>query len=102
MINGVKLVESWSRSISDYTDGDGLNPGYNVYVLENGDKFFTRYTCLAANAGEGKISSSCTAQITGGTGKLAGMRGVIRSTNSANPKAGFNENQTDIEYYIQK
>ena len=102
MINGVKLVESWSRSVSDYMDGNGLNPGYNEYVLENGDKFFTRYTCLATNAGEGKIKSTCTAQITGGTGKLAGMHGVVRSTNSANPKVGFNENQTDIEYYIQK
>jgi hypothetical protein len=30
------------------------------------------------------------------------MRGSVHSTNSANPKAGFNENQTNIEYYIQK
>ena len=102
MINGVKLIESWSRSFSDYTDGNGLNPGYNEYVLENGDKFFSRYTCVATNAGEGKINTTCTAQITGGTGKLTGIRGVVRASNSADPKAGFNENQTDIEYYLQK
>jgi hypothetical protein len=102
MINGVKLMESWSRSVSDYMDGNGLNPGYNVYVLENGDKFFTRYNCLATNAGEGKINSTCIAQITGGTGKLLGIRGLVRSTNTADPKAGFNENQTDIEYYMEK
>lgn len=102
MINGVKLVESWSRSFSDYTDGNGLNPGYNVYVLENGDKFFTRYTCVAANAGGGKISTTCTAQITGGTGKFASIRGVVRSANAADPKAGFNENQTEIEYWMGK
>jgi hypothetical protein len=102
VINGTKLVESWSRAFSDYMDANGVNPGYNIYVLENGDKFFSRYTCVATNNGEGTLNTACTAQITGGTGKLANMRGVLRSTNVSNPKAGFNENQTEIEYYLEK
>jgi hypothetical protein len=102
MINGIKLVESWSHGISDYTDGNGLNPGYNMYVLENGDKFYTRYTCVATCTGEGKLDSKCVAPITGGTGKFANIRGVIRSANTADPKAGFNENQTEIEYWMEK
>jgi hypothetical protein len=40
VFNGVKLVESWSRGTSDYNDSNGLTTGYDVYVLENGDKFF--------------------------------------------------------------
>jgi hypothetical protein len=102
VINGVKLVESWTRAISDYTDGNGLNPGYTVYVLENGDKFFSRYTCVATSTGEGKVNTNCVAQITGGTGQFARIRGVVRSSNTADPKAGFNENQSDIEYWIEK
>jgi hypothetical protein len=102
VINGLKLVENWSRGFSDYTDGNGLNPGYSEYVLENGDKFFTRFTCVAASPGEGKIDTTCTAQITGGTGKLSNIRGVIRSSNKADPKSGFNENQAEVEYYMAK
>jgi hypothetical protein len=102
VINGVKLVETWGRAISDYTDGNGLNPSYNIYVLENGDKFFSRSTCVATSTGGGKIDSKCVAQITGGTGKFSGIRGVVRAVNAADPKAGFNENQTDIEYWMEK
>ena len=102
VIAGLKLVENWSRAFSDYTDGNGLNPGYSEYVLENGDKFFTRFTCIAASPGDGKIDTTCTAQITGGTGKLSNIRGVIRSSNKADPKAGFNENQAEIEYYMAR
>jgi hypothetical protein len=102
VINGVKLAESWTRAVSDYTDGNGLNPGYTVYVLENGDKFFTRYTCVATSAGEGKVNTNCVAQITGGTGQFSRIRGVVRSANTADPKAGFNENQSEIEYWIEK
>jgi hypothetical protein len=102
VINGLKLVENWSRAFSDYTDGNGLNPGYSEYLFENGDKFFTRFTCVAASPGEGKIDTTCTALITGGTGKFSNIRGVIRSSNKADPKAGFNENQAEIEYYMAK
>jgi hypothetical protein len=38
--------------------------------------------------------------ITGGTGKLAGIHGTVRTFGTAEPKAGINENQTDIEYAI--
>jgi hypothetical protein len=102
MFNGVKLVESWARGTSDYTDSNGLTTGHDVYVLENGDKFFDRYACVAQNFGAGKFTATCTNSITGGTGKFAGIRGVGRSVNAFDPKAGFNENQTDIEYWIEK
>jgi hypothetical protein len=102
VIGGVKLKEQWTRAISDYVDNNGTANLYNVYVLENGDKFFTRTTLTAHNAGGGKLTNVSVGNITGGTGKLAGIQGIVRSSGTANPKAGFTETQTDIEYSIGK
>jgi hypothetical protein len=102
VINGIKIKETWTRGISDYVDNNGTVTVYNVYVLESGDKFFSRGTTLARSAGPGKLSNMTVAYITGGTGKLAGIQGFVRSTGSADPKAGVNETQTEIEYSIGK
>jgi hypothetical protein len=102
MINGVKLMESWSRGVTDYIDGNGPNTTYNVYILENGDKFFTRAALVAQSPGSGKIATTSAGPITGGTGKLVGIQGIIRTTGTAEPKAGVNENQTEIDFSIGK
>ena len=102
MINGVKLKETWTRGLSDYTDNSGVSTNYTVYVLENGDKFFARTTTLAHSAGGGKLTTSSAGTITGGTGKLVGIQGTMRATGAADPKAGINENATEIEYWIAK
>ena len=36
VINGLKLVEAWTRGTADYIDGNGPDPLYIVYVMENG------------------------------------------------------------------
>jgi hypothetical protein len=102
VINGVKVKEQWTRGISDYVDNNGTATTYAVYVLENGDKLFTRGTVLAHSAGSGKQTNSTIQYITGGTGKLAGIQGIVRTTGSAEPKAGVNETQVDIEYSMGK
>jgi len=102
MINGLKLVEQWTRGTSDYTDNNGTAYTYGVYVMENGDKFFSRTTVLAQSVGSEKFTNATVGYITGGTGKLAGIEGIVRSTGSAEPKAGVNENQTDLEYWFSK
>ncbi len=102
VINGMKMKEQWTRGVSDYVDNNGTATTYNVYVLDNGDKFFTRGTVLARSAGPGKLSNMTVAYITGGTGKLAGIAGIVRTTGSAEPKAGVNETQVEIEYTIGK
>jgi hypothetical protein len=50
----------------------------------------------------GKPSTTSVETITGGTGKLVGIRGMIRASGAADPKAGFNETQAEIEYWIEK
>ena len=102
VIDGMKIKEQWTRGISDYIDNNGTATTYGVYVLENGDKFFTRVTVLAHSVGSGQFTNMSVGYITGGTGKLAGIEGIIRSSGSSNPKSGFNEVQTDIEYSIGK
>jgi hypothetical protein len=102
VINGVKMKEQWTRGISDYVDNNGTATTYSVYVLENGDKFFTRGTTLARSAGPGKLTNMTVSYISGGTGKLAGIQGFVRTTGSAEPKAGVNETQVEIEYSIGK
>jgi hypothetical protein len=100
VINGIKLKEQWTRGASDYIDNNGTANNYNVFVMENGDKFFTHTTVLAQNAGPGKLSNVTVGHITGGTGKFTGMQGIIRTSGTAEPKAGLNETQTEIEYWI--
>ena len=102
VISGVAIKEQWTRGISDYTDNNGPGTTYGVYVLENGDKFFTRSSLVAQSSGAGKLTASTVGYIIGGTGKFAGINGIVRTVNTADPKAGVNEGQTEIEYTLAK
>jgi hypothetical protein len=102
MVTGVKLKESWTRATSDYTDGTGPGIVYIIYVFENDDKIFARGTVVTQNAGTGKLTSATAATITGGTGKFSGIQGLVRTSTSSDPKTGFNEAQSEMEYWFGK
>jgi hypothetical protein len=102
VINGFKLTEMWTRGVTDLIDGTGSSVNYSVYMLENGDKFFSRTALVAQSLGSGKFTTTSAGTVTGGTGKLAGIQGTLRTTGNAQPTAGVNENQTDIEYWFAK
>ena len=100
-INGMKIVESWARGISDYTNNNGEAITYGVYVLENGDKFFTRGSLVAVQSPEASnLTATTVGPITGGTGKLARINGMARTTTLANPSTGLNETQVELEYWL--
>jgi hypothetical protein len=101
VINGLKLVEEWQRTIADYIDTNGSGTTYLVYLMENGDKFFARSALLVQNT-SGKFTATQVGPITGGTGKFVGMRGILRITNNFDYKTGFSEGQVDMEYSIGK
>jgi hypothetical protein len=101
VINGLKLVESWERATGDRYDGNGDGTDYLVFVMENGDKFFARMSLAVQNVA-GKLSATNVGHITGGTGKFAGIQGIVRGAANFNYATGFNENQTDIEYWFPK
>jgi hypothetical protein len=101
VMKGKKIVESWTRGFSDYTSNNGEGTTYGVYVLENGDRFFTRGALIAAQKPESSnLTALVVGPITGGTGTLAKINGMARISGTANPHAGTNEIQVDIEYWL--
>ena len=95
------VMESWTRGISDYTNNNGEATIYGVYVLENGDKFFTRGSLIAVQTPEASnLTATTVGPITGGTGKLSRINGMARTSTTANPTTGLNETQVDIEYWL--
>ncbi|WP_141342894.1 hypothetical protein [Bradyrhizobium sp. USDA 3458] len=91
VVHGLKIKETWTRGVSDYVDNNGPGSIYTVYAFENGDKLFTRGPVLAHSGGPGTLSGTTVSYITGGTGTLANIRGIARTTGHADPKAGMNE-----------
>ena len=97
----MKIVESWTRGISDYTNNSGNATTYSIYVLDNGDKFFTRGSLVAIQGREARNLTATTARpIIGGTGKLARINGMARMITLANPQTGMNETQIEIDYWL--
>jgi hypothetical protein len=101
IINGVKLIEARERGTADRIDGNGPGISYWMFVMENGDRFFARSASLVQTIA-GKLSASQVGNITGGTGKFAGMQGILRTTVNFNPTAGYAETSGDIEYSMGK
>jgi hypothetical protein len=102
-IGGLKLVEAFTRGTGELTDGNGNTAGYFVLVVENGDKVFARYTSVVQSA-SGKITATTVGDITGGTGRLAGIHGFIRSVINIDPRPGGvpGDSQYEIDYSIGK
>jgi hypothetical protein len=101
MIGGMKIVESWTRGVSDYTNNSGEARTYGIYVLDNGDKFFTRGSLVAIQGSDARNLTATTAgPITGGTGKLARISGMARMITVATPQSGTNETQVEIDYWL--
>jgi hypothetical protein len=101
VINGSKLVEESVRGMTELTGDGGSSTVYGVYVLESGDKFFGKILQVNRNSA-GKVTATGIGPITGGTGKLADMHGVVSFVVNFDVKSGFNEGQTDIDYTIGK
>jgi hypothetical protein len=101
IIDGLKVVDWWVRGIGDRVEGNGPATQYNEFVMENGDKFYARVDGLVQNTST-NLTSTQVGYITGGTGRFATIRGIIRATTNFNYNTGFNENQFEIEYSTGK
>ena len=92
--------------MSDYTDTNGANTNYVECVRENGDKFYSRQTTVSQSTvaadGKRKNVANGAGVITGGTGKFATIKGVVRTMNVFDAKAGINDGETELEYLIGK
>lgn len=106
MFNGIRVVESWNRGYSDYTELNGRHWGYGFHILENGDKIFYRndgssQTVVSAD-GAKKSTATGVTTLTGGTGNFRGIHGTLRYVTIFDPKAGLNEGQTEGTYYMEE
>jgi len=101
-INGLKLAEGWNRGTGDLTDGYGTATGYQLYVMENGDRFFVRAANVTQTGTGAMLTATVVGHITGGTGKLSGIQGIARSVTNFDLKEHTGGTQTDIEYSIGK
>ena len=81
-INGLKPVELWNRGTGELTEGNGSSAGYFMVVMENGDKFFAQTAGVVQRNTE-KLAATQVGYITGGTGKFAGMQGIVRKIGRA-------------------
>ncbi len=102
---GVKVVEEWIRGFSDYVDINGRHSAYSVFLLENADKIFAQndgasQTTVYPDAMRRSTATGVT-RLNGGTGKFRGIRGILRYTDTFDPKAGINEGQREGEYWIE-
>jgi hypothetical protein len=101
VIGGMKIVESWARGVSDYTNNSGEARTCGIYALDNGDKCFTRGSLVAIQGPDARNLTATTAgPIIGGTGKLARITGMARMITLANPQSGMNETQVEIDYWL--
>jgi hypothetical protein len=69
--------------------------------MENGDKFFAR-TALLVQTDSERLVVSNVGIVTGGTGKFAGMQGIVRMSTTIEAKTKVNYSQTEIEYSITR
>lgn len=101
-IEGVVLKEAVIRATSDLTDLNGLGRSYVEYRMENGDKIFARGFFLNHKLpSSDRLKNLTELDITGGTGKFRGIRGIVRAETVADSKA-FNQNRTEFEYWFEK
>jgi hypothetical protein len=103
---GLRIVEQWGRSFSDYTNYNGRTWGYVVYILENGDKIFSESdgTVETAIGSDGSRTSTYTGvtKLTGGTGKYVGIRGLLRSTVKTDLDKNAMQTSYNMEYWLPK
>jgi hypothetical protein len=101
IIGGLRLVESWEQGIGDRFAGNGDGTSYTAFVLDNGDQFYVRNSLVIQNI-SGKTVATTVGRITGGTGRLTGIQGVVRGLANFDTKTGFNEGTTEIDYSLSK
>ena len=99
VISGLKIKET---RFADDIDGNGTVTNYVVLIMENGDEIFTRGDYVVQSAGGGKLAVTGIATIAGGTGKLAGIEGTLRSVTRSDPVAGLNKGQVEMEYWMDE
>jgi hypothetical protein len=106
LFGGVRVKESYTRGASDYVNGNGTASSYAVYVLEDGNRLFTKESAvgqLSQDAGGTTVFRyTVVATFTGGTGRFQSIRGTLRGNVVRAP--GENGVKADVtgEYWLDE
>ena len=102
---GVKVKESFTRGMSDYTNWSGSFSTYTVHMLEDGSKIFSRSTGTTQSTtkadGTRAFKFSFVADFTGGTGRFRGIRGQQRGSGERAAGANSLTQQSSGEYWLE-
>ena len=107
-LDGVKVVEEWSRGFSDYTNGVGPARGYGIWILEDGNKIFSEWNGTAHSevtaTGSKRGTFNGATKIVGGTGKFAKIRGTVTDLVEfdTDPKNGYSQGRNKGEYWFEE
>ena len=99
--DGVKAVESTVWISSDYRNGNGRFVQYVVLQMENGDKVYQQVEGQLQTS-TGKVAYTTVSTLTGGTGRFATLRGVIRGSGVTDFKTGPSPNPSEGEYWFER
>lgn len=107
-IEGERIVEVWTRSKTDYTQGIGPVHGYNTWITDKGNKIFLETFGTAEaqvlESGAKRGTYQGTARFTGGTGRFAKIRGNLVEVSKfyTDPKEGYNVADSHGEYWLER
>jgi hypothetical protein len=110
MVEGLKVAEEIARGMSDGVAGNGLSRGYSFWRYENSDMHFAEWQNInqaVVNPDRSRKATFVgTYVITGGTGKMRGIKGFGRYSGVAefapDGKVTRNEYSAEGEYWIEK
>ena len=106
MYDGVKVLETKGWLRSDYINRNGGFTQYTVLQMANGDKIYQtiegQTQTSVGSDGAGRTSFSTITHLTGGTGKFANIRGLIRGSGVSDFKTGPSNNPSEGEYWFEK
>jgi hypothetical protein len=101
---GVRVKDQWNRGFTDLVDNDGTVVAYYVIHMDNGDKVLGAYHEVAQWDAEdypGTRVNKGILVLTGGTGKLRGIRGRLRVTTLIDSANGVKDTAYDGEYWFE-
>ena len=103
----IPVKESYTRGISDYTNGSGKFKTYNIYILEDGNTIITEgggasQTNPTSDGSKAGRKFSFVDHFVSGTGKFRGIRGQQRGSGERAAGANSITEQSSGEYWLDQ
>ena len=96
------MQQTFSRCMSDYVNQSGSFTCYAVYMLEDGNKVFSRTSGTSQSDSAGGLKLIFVENFVGGTGKFKGMRGQLHGAGERASGASSLTQATSGEYWIEE